>query len=278
MTQQSDTIPEERRIILSENQIDKLTEATLQEVINKLRGGENLAFLALSPDGTIDLTIYGLGTVDHGEGKNERESVFKLTEQMMQVIPKTERTLLFKKERLGLFKSVFTLKASDDSPKIELKKELMDVIADTISKSVALQLKKELFGQGEDENKAENGYEIFLSYSKKDKDEVRKIQQILDRKKISYFLDEKSIDPGVKWENSLRKNLKNCKSFWILVTPNSLKSEWVTTEWATAWALEKPIVPILLRCEVTQLPKRLQDYQTIDFHDINNFILSLSRP
>lgn len=278
MTKQGDTIPEGRRIILSENQIDKLTEATIQEVINKLRAGENLAFLSLSDDGTIDLTIYGLGTVNNDDVDNEKESVFELTEKMMQVIPKTERTLLFKKEKLGLFKSVFTLKASEDSPKVEIQKEQMDIIADTISRSVALQLKKELFDQEDEKNKAEIGFEVFLSYSKKDKDEVRKIQQILDRKKISYFLDEKSIEPGVRWENSLRQNLKNCKAFWILVTPNSLKSEWVTTEWATAWALEKPIIPILLRCEVAQLPKRLQDYQTIDFHDINNFISSLPKP
>jgi len=52
--------------------------------------------------------------------------------------------------------------------------------------------------------------------------------------------------------------LLRSEEVWLLATPESLRSEWVTTEWGVAWALGKNIVPILLGCTLNALPLRLQ--------------------
>lgn len=110
--------------------------------------------------------------------------------------------------------------------------------------------------------------DIFLSYSVSDKDQARRLFERLDRSGRTIFLSEKSISPGDRWADSILGSLKSCEEFWLLVTPSSLRSEWVTTEWAAAWALEKKIVPVLFRCKPEDLPERLRAYQCVDFHEV----------
>jgi hypothetical protein len=114
--------------------------------------------------------------------------------------------------------------------------------------------------------------DVFLSYSASDKDLAGDVFERLENAKKSVFLAEKSIKPGELWEDKIRDSLRNCKSFWFLVTPNSLKGEWVGSEWAAAWALGKPIVPILYRCKPEDLPRRIQDYQCVDFHELDTLL------
>ena len=108
-----------------------------------------------------------------------------------------------------------------------------------------------------------------------DKDEARTVFDILEANGVTVFLAERSIGAGEFWEDRIKDALRNCDNFWMLVTPNSLRSEWVVTEWAAAWALNKKVVPILLRCKPDDLPKRLQSYQCIDFHFVQKAVKSL---
>ena len=110
--------------------------------------------------------------------------------------------------------------------------------------------------------------DIFLSYSVTDRDQARHIFDHLDKAGVSVFLAERDLSPGDVWEDAIRDALVNCSTFWMLVSPNSLKSEWVTTEWAAAWALNKRIVPVLFRCTLEDLPSRLRAHQCIDFHQV----------
>jgi TIR domain len=58
----------------------------------------------------------------------------------------------------------------------------------------------------------------------------------------------------------------------LLVSPTSLKSDWVLTEWGAAWALGKKIVPILHRCSPEQLPDRIRRLQCVDFYKYSELI------
>ena len=78
-------------------------------------------------------------------------------------------------------------------------------------------------------------------------------------------------------EGAIKDALKKCHNFWMLVTPDSLRSEWVITEWASAWALDKNIVPVLFRCGPEELPARLRAYQSVDFHMVERAADSLNR-
>ena len=86
---------------------------------------------------------------------------------------------------------------------------------------------------------------------------------------------EKSIQPGHDFAEEIRRSLKGSREVWLLVSPASLNSEWVTTEWGAAWALEKKIIPILFRCDIDALPARLKGLQCIDFHRYDELFSSL---
>ena len=110
-------------------------------------------------------------------------------------------------------------------------------------------------------------FDIFLSFSSLDKDEAREIYTFLRDQNIRVFLSEATVSPGLKWERVVKEALSNTEMLCVLSTPSSLKSEWVLTEWAVAWGKDLPVLPILLRCSVNDLPERLKSYQSIDFHE-----------
>jgi len=124
----------------------------------------------------------------------------------------------------------------------------------------------------ETESAKSKQYDVFLSFALHDKDEARKLEYFLSNEKISVFMSEKEIKPGSRWELDIKNALSNSKMMCILTTPSSIKSEWVTTEWAVAWAKNIRVVPILLHCSAEDLPERLRDYQAIDFHEMSKIV------
>lgn len=114
--------------------------------------------------------------------------------------------------------------------------------------------------------------DVFISFAHEDESEARVISGKLDKKGISNFLASKKLRTGESFEESIRNKLQGCKALFLLLTPNSLKSEWVTTESGAAWALEKHIFPILLRCRPDELPARLSKLQCKDYHNLDEII------
>lgn len=127
------------------------------------------------------------------------------------------------------------------------------------------------------QNKIPNKIDVFVSYSEMDKDKALKVFELLEKKGFSTFLAEKSIKPGQIWEEAIKESLKNCVNFLLLITPTSLASEWVVSEWSAAWALDKNIIPILFRCRPEDLPRRLQSHQCVDFHELETAIEALQK-
>ena len=120
------------------------------------------------------------------------------------------------------------------------------------------------------------GFDVFLSYSSLDKDEAREICEALGKKNKKCFLAEKSLQPGDKFADKIRDAIKRANEIWILVSPNSVRSDWVQREVAAAWALEKKVVPVLLRCAPRDLPEALADAHAIDFHAIGKHIKGMN--
>jgi len=119
-------------------------------------------------------------------------------------------------------------------------------------------------------------HDVFLSYSSVNSSEAAQMSRAVTDSGYKVFLAEKSIEPGLDFAEEIRRSLKGSREVWLLVSPSSIRSEWVTTEWGAAWALEKKIVPILLRCDVNSLPERLRRLQCVDFHRYNDLIETLS--
>lgn len=108
-------------------------------------------------------------------------------------------------------------------------------------------------------------YDVFLSYCSSDSQEASQIHEDLQSAGLKVFIAPKALQAGEDFADGIRSALLKARELWMLVTPSSLRSEWVTTEWGAAWALGKPIIPILHRCAPQDLPERLRRIHALDF-------------
>ena len=113
--------------------------------------------------------------------------------------------------------------------------------------------------------------EIFISHSSRDKWAARRISEDLQKLGATTFLDEKDIRTGHSIDDSIRKGLKTCDNFLLLISPSSLKSDWVLVELGGALALEKQIVPILLYVGANEIPSMINLKLARDINDIDRF-------
>jgi hypothetical protein len=115
-------------------------------------------------------------------------------------------------------------------------------------------------------------FDLFLSFSSHNESEAGRIEDAAKAKGLRVFMSKKDLASGDTWDDRLREALLGSRELAVLISPKSLGSEWVTTEWGIAWALQKRITPILLRCDVSQLPDRLKRYQVRDMHELDLFV------
>lgn len=108
-------------------------------------------------------------------------------------------------------------------------------------------------------------YDVFLSYASQESKQARAIYNYIVAAGGAAFLSEKHLKAGDDFAEAIRTALHSSEELWLLLSPNSLKSEWVISEWGAAWALGKPIVPILFRCNAAQAPDRIRARQCIEF-------------
>jgi hypothetical protein len=120
-------------------------------------------------------------------------------------------------------------------------------------------------------------YDVCISYSTHNKKEAEELHKALHNEGLTCFLSEKDLEGGDEWEERIRQALWQSAEMCLLVTPESLKSEWVATEWGAAWVLAKRITPVLLRCSLEQLPDRLRKSQSVDFHKVGTFAKQVKR-
>lgn len=86
---------------------------------------------------------------------------------------------------------------------------------------------------------------IFISYSHHDKTYAHKLQRHLQDQGFDAWVDDR-IDYGVRWPREIERRLKECQAFILVMSPNSLESDWVQEELNYARQLKKPVFPLLL--------------------------------
>ncbi len=119
---------------------------------------------------------------------------------------------------------------------------------------------------------AEYTTDVFISYASADGNEANQIYEAILARGKKAFLASKSLKPGEDFADEIRHALVSSRELWLLVSPTSLKSDWVLSEWGAAWVLDKRIVPILHRCSPEQLPDRIRRLHCIDFYKFADLI------
>ncbi len=85
--------------------------------------------------------------------------------------------------------------------------------------------------------KARNYRNAFISYASEDRAKVLPRVQMLARSRIQFFQDLLDLEPGVRWERELYRNIDNSDVFFLFWSHFAKESEWVMKE--ARYALER---------------------------------------
>jgi len=87
---------------------------------------------------------------------------------------------------------------------------------------------------------------VFLSYSRKDIDFARKLAGDLEKAGYDVWWDITDLRGGDDWVRTIPAAIADSKYMVVVLTPNSIESEWVRKEYTQALSLRKKIIPIML--------------------------------
>jgi hypothetical protein len=81
------------------------------------------------------------------------------------------------------------------------------------------------------------------------------------------WIDREDIHAGQKWQESIAQGVRSCQAFLLVVSPESLQSEWARREFHLAVESHRPVIPLLYRKAriPSELAAPLESYQYIDF-------------
>jgi len=111
---------------------------------------------------------------------------------------------------------------------------------------------------------------IFLSYTRADRDDGQKLGRLLSQQRpnLRIFTTD-TLSAGEDWRSRLKDELTQCDLFIVILSPNSIDSDWVLQELGAAWAIDKPIIPVVTQPGLlTRIPVDLKDVQVVELKDI----------
>jgi len=91
--------------------------------------------------------------------------------------------------------------------------------------------------------------DVFISYSRKDKDFVIPLEEVIRThgRERDTWIDWNDIPPTADWLAEIYDAIESAKSFLIVISPNSLVSEICNLEIAHAIKHQKQIIPVIFR-------------------------------
>jgi hypothetical protein len=106
---------------------------------------------------------------------------------------------------------------------------------------------------------------IFLSYATADREYARRLRSLLSKRSNLRIFTTETLSAGEDWESRLKDELSQSDIFVVLLSLNSVDSEWVLHELGAAWALDKPIISVVTHPEVSsKIPMDLREVQSVE--------------
>ena len=97
----------------------------------------------------------------------------------------------------------------------------------------------------------DNMQKIFVSYSRKDIDFARKLAGDLEKAGYDVWWDISDLRGGDDWVRTIPTAIETSQFVLVVLSPNSVASEWVEKEYTQALGLRKKIIPVMFEsCNV----------------------------
>lgn len=106
---------------------------------------------------------------------------------------------------------------------------------------------------------------MFLSYSRKNTEYARELQNKLRNEDLHAWRDETNIPGGSEWATVIEAAIERMDALVVIVTPESVSSEWVEKECVGFLSKGKPVIPYIADPTMkSNLPMYLSSIQYID--------------
>jgi hypothetical protein len=93
--------------------------------------------------------------------------------------------------------------------------------------------------------------QVFISYSRRDLSFVERLVQDLKRNGMAVWYDLSGLEGGERWGEKIQQAIRQSSFVIVVLSPDSVQSEWVEREFLFASNEKKKIIPLLYRqCEM----------------------------
>jgi hypothetical protein len=108
---------------------------------------------------------------------------------------------------------------------------------------------------------------VFISYSRNDLNFVQAFAQTLMSSGVEVWWDLSSIQGGDNWTDAIPKAIENSDLCIVVLSPNSIQSDWVQKEYTYALGQHKRIIPVLY--QACKIPFALVNINFVDVQGTN---------
>lgn len=108
---------------------------------------------------------------------------------------------------------------------------------------------------------------LFISYSRVNLPFVVRLAQDLRALGLDLWLDVEQISAGDDWTDAVWEGLKTCTLMLLVLSPDSMGSQEVASEWKYFLNNRKPIIPLLAE-PTPHIHYQISALQYVDFHNM----------
>lgn len=119
-------------------------------------------------------------------------------------------------------------------------------------------------------------YVVFISHSSRDTWIARMVAEKVSALGATAWLDVKDLEGGDLISAKILEGLDTCQEAVVLVSPNSVGSQWVVFEIGAAWGQHKRITPILNNVSFDAITP-LKEIKGVDLNDFDRFLSELGK-
>jgi WD40 repeat protein len=119
---------------------------------------------------------------------------------------------------------------------------------------------------------------IFISYSRKDVEAVRKLIEAFKGQDLDFWIDWDGIAPTVDWWREIEKGIEEADIFLFLLSPDSARSKFCKQEIDHAVKNGKRLIPVVIRdVQGEEAPAELSHLNWIFFRETDDFQTAFER-
>jgi nucleoside 2-deoxyribosyltransferase len=118
---------------------------------------------------------------------------------------------------------------------------------------------------------------IFISSSRRDSDLAHDLAKRLDKAGLKVIPPAENIDAGESIKAKIREELRKADEVIVVLTKNSLDSQWLLFEMGYATSLGKHVTPLIQGVDPKELPEIIKQMEYVKYADLDKYIAKLQQ-